>query len=39
MGLPAKDLGLSHHVISVDSILATLERRRTHPKASEGATE
>jgi succinate dehydrogenase / fumarate reductase cytochrome b subunit len=32
MGLPAKDLGLSHHVISVDSILATLERRRTHPQ-------
>ena len=34
MGLPAKDLGLSHHVISVDSILATLERRRTHPQPS-----
>jgi len=32
MGLPAKDLGLSHHVISVDSLLATLERRRTQPQ-------
>jgi len=32
MGLPAKDLGLSHHLISVDSILATLERHRTHPQ-------
>jgi succinate dehydrogenase / fumarate reductase cytochrome b subunit len=31
MGLPAKDLGLSHHVISVDSILATRERRQMHP--------
>jgi succinate dehydrogenase / fumarate reductase cytochrome b subunit len=31
MGLPAKDLGLSHHLISVDSILATRERRRTYP--------
>ena len=34
MGLPPKDLGLSHHVISVDSMLATLERRRTHPQHS-----
>jgi succinate dehydrogenase / fumarate reductase cytochrome b subunit len=34
MGLPAKDLGLSRHVISVDSILATLERRRTQPQPS-----
>src|SRR3989442_9093854 len=32
MGLPAKDLGLSHHVISVGSILATLERHRTRPQ-------
>jgi succinate dehydrogenase / fumarate reductase, cytochrome b subunit len=29
MGLPAKDLGLSHHVISVDSILAAHKRRQT----------
>jgi succinate dehydrogenase / fumarate reductase cytochrome b subunit len=34
MGLPSKDLGLSHHVISVDSILATLERSRTHAQPS-----
>ena len=34
MGLPPKDLGLSHHVISVDSILAKLERRRTDPQPS-----
>jgi succinate dehydrogenase / fumarate reductase, cytochrome b subunit len=34
MGLPAKDLGLSHHVISVDSILEKLERRRTNPQPS-----
>jgi hypothetical protein len=39
MGLPAKDLGLSHHVISVDSILATLERHRTPRNLSEGAGE
>ena len=26
MGLPPKDLGLSHHVISVDSILARITR-------------
>lgn len=34
MGIPAKDLGLSHHVISVESILAKLEHRRTHPQPS-----
>ena len=34
MGLPAKDLGFSRHVISVDSILATLDRHRTHPQPS-----
>ena len=31
MGILPKDLGLSHHLISVDSILATHERRQTHP--------
>ncbi|MCX5721174.1 MAG: CoB--CoM heterodisulfide reductase iron-sulfur subunit B family protein [Nitrospirae bacterium] len=31
MGISAKDLGLAHHLISVDSIVATLERRHTHP--------
>ena len=34
MGLPSKDLGLSHHVISVDSILAKLEHRRAHQQSS-----
>ena len=34
MGLGAKDLGLSHHVIPVDSILATHERRRVHSQPS-----
>jgi succinate dehydrogenase / fumarate reductase cytochrome b subunit len=29
IGLPAKDLGLSHHVISVDSILASHKGRQT----------
>jgi succinate dehydrogenase / fumarate reductase cytochrome b subunit len=36
LGLPAKDLGLSHHVISVDSILATLDRRRMHQQPAKG---
>jgi len=31
MGLPAKDLGLAHHVISVDSILAAHKRRQIQP--------
>ena len=31
MGLPAKDLGLAHHVISVDSILAAHKHRQIHP--------
>jgi succinate dehydrogenase / fumarate reductase cytochrome b subunit len=36
LGLPAKDLGLSHHVISVDSIMATLDRRRMHQQPAKG---
>ena len=39
LGFPAKDLGLSHHVISVDSILATLDRRRTHQHPAKGVGE
>lgn len=31
MGLPAKDLGLAHHVISIDSILAAHKRRQIQP--------
>ncbi|HKP00316.1 MAG TPA: CoB--CoM heterodisulfide reductase iron-sulfur subunit B family protein [Nitrospiraceae bacterium] len=33
MGLPARDLGLAHHVISIDSILAAHQRRQIHPDA------
>jgi succinate dehydrogenase / fumarate reductase cytochrome b subunit len=39
LGFPAKDLGLSHHVISVDSILATLDRRRTQQHPAKGVGE
>ena len=39
MGISAKDLGLSHHLISVDSILATLERRRTNHNLPDGVSK
>jgi succinate dehydrogenase cytochrome b subunit len=30
MGIPAKDMGVSHHLVSVDSIVTTIESRRKH---------
>jgi len=31
MGVPPKELGLSRHLVSVDSIVRTIERRKTEP--------
>jgi succinate dehydrogenase / fumarate reductase cytochrome b subunit len=31
MGVPAKDLGLSRHLVSTDSIIRTIEKRKTEP--------
>ena len=39
MGIPAKDLGVSRHLVSVDSIVKTIERRAARGEGREAVSE